>query len=93
MNNLPEIIVNAVYEVNGGVHDWCGICSVSRIVDECCFYVKKIKGLPRLTNYDKENNDYRVAFNSPFARYMKLIDYPEDKEIDIKFSFDELLGE
>lgn len=93
MADRSEIIVGAKYEVDGGVHDWCGTCSVSRIVDEFYFYVKKIIGLPHLTHYDKENNDYRVAFSSPFAGYMKLIDFPEDKEIDIKFSFDELLGE
>lgn len=93
MADRSEIIVGAKYGAYGGVHDCLGICSVSRIVDENYFYVKKIIGLPRLAHYDKGNNDYRVAFNSPFARYMKLIDYPEDKEIDIKFSFDELLGE
>ena len=95
MNNLPEIIVNAVYEVSSGVNDQLhGMCSVSRILDEYYFYIKRISGMPGLMYYDKEHDDYRIHFNSVFRASMKRIQLPPaDEELDIKFSFDELLGE
>lgn len=95
MNNLPEIIVNAVYEVSSGVNDQLhGMCSVSRILDEHYFYIKRISGMPGLTHEDKEHDDYRIHFGSAFRAYMRMVQLsPVDEEIDIKFSFDELLGE
>lgn len=97
MNNLPEIIVNAVYEVgansslSGGLH---GTCSVSRILDDNYFCVKRISGMPALLHYDKDHDDYRIHFGSYFRECMHIIQLPPaDEEIDIKFSFDELLGE
>lgn len=94
MNNLPEIIVNAVYEVNSGVSDRLhGMCSVSRILDEHYFYIKRISGMSSLFSYDKNYDDYRIQFNSPFHRNMKIIQLPTNTEVEIKFSFDELLGE
>lgn len=95
MNNLPEIIVNAVYEVSSGVNDQLhGMCSVSRILNEHYFYIKRISGMPGLTSEDKEYGDYRIHFGSAFRLNMKRVQLPPaDEEIDIKFSFDELLGE
>lgn len=95
MNNLPEVIVNAVYEVSSGVNGQLhGMCSVSRILDERYFYIKRISGMPGLTYYDKEHDDYRIHFGSAFRASMKRIQLPPaDEELDIKFSFDELLGE
>lgn len=95
MNNLPAIIVNAVYEVSSGVIDALhGMCSVSRILDEHYFYIKRISGMPGLTSEDKEHGDYRIHFGSAFRLNMKMVQLPPvDEKIDIKFSFDELLGE
>ena len=95
MNNLPEIIVNAVYEVSVGVSDQLhGMCSVSRILDERYFYIKRISGMPGLIHKDEAHGDYRIHFGSAFRASMKRIRLPPaDEKIDIKFSFDELLGE
>ena len=94
MNNLPEIIVNAVYEVSSGVFDRLhGMCSVSRILDDKYFCIKRISGMPDLLQYDKNYDNYRIAFGSRFHHNMKIIQLPANTEVEIKFSFDELLGE
>ena len=95
MNNLPEIIVDAVYEVSSGVNRTLyGMCSVSRILDERYFYIKRVSGMSGLTYHDREHDDYLIHFGSTFRASMKMVQLPPaDEEIDIKFSFDELLGE
>lgn len=88
MVDRSEIMVGSVYEVNIGARDeWRGMCSVSRILDDCHFVVKKLSGL---TAFD---NEFTVGFKSSFHRAMRLIQLPSNEEIKIKFSFDELLGE
>ena len=89
MADRSEIMVGSVYEVNIGARDeWNGMCSVSRIIDDFHFVVKKISGL---TAFDDE---FTVSFNSNFHRAMRSIQLPSSTEVkEIKFSFDELLGE
>lgn len=95
MADRSEIMIGAVYEVSSGVNDQLhGMCSVSRILDEHYFYIKRISGMQGLTYDDKEHGDYRIHFESAFRLNMKRVQLPPaDEEIDIKFSFDELLGE
>ena len=50
--------------------------------------------MPGLTYEDEVHGDYRIHFGSAFRASMKRIQLPPaDEKIDIKFSFDELLGE
>lgn len=95
MADRSEIMIDAVYEVSSGVNDQLhGMCSVSRILDERYFYIKRISGMSGLTYHDREHDDYRIHFGSAFHASMKMVQLPPaDEEIDIKFSFDELLGE
>lgn len=94
MSNLPEIIVGAVYKVDSKVHDALhGMCSVSRILNNDYFCIKRITGMSGLTYYNGNYDDYRIHFNSLFRHSMQIIQLHTDTEIEIKFSFDELLGE
>lgn len=96
MNNLPEIMVGTVYEVgsNSNISDSLrGMCSVSRILDDNYFCIKRISGMPGLLYCDKNYDDYRIQFKSLFHHSMKIIQLPTNTEVEIKFSFDELLGE
>ena len=104
MSQYPEIILGAVYEVdcNSPFHkpdDWVGTCRVvkeplysSVIPNSGNFWVERISGLRSINTFDEDVGGYLIGVGSKFHQTMRLM-HVSDENIEIKFSFDSLIGE
>lgn len=104
MSQYPEIILGAVYEVDcnspyNKPDDWVGTCRVikgplysSKIPDFGNFWVERVSGLRSMHTFDEDVGGHLIGVGSQFHRTMRLIHTP-DENVEIKFSFDSLIGE
>lgn len=89
--NAPEIIIDAIYEVNFDASH-CGTVAVTRVEGDY-FFLKKVSGYVLMMLHNREHDDYRIQFNSYFHKRMVMLKLPTLTEIDISFSLDSLIGE
>ena len=103
MSQYPEIILGAIYEVDcnspyNEPDDWVGTCRVVKETryfpgnpDSGTFWVERISGLRSIHTFDKDIGGYTIGVGSRFHQTMRLMD-ASDENVEIKFSFDSLIG-
>ena len=104
MSQYPEIILGAVYEVDcnssyNEPDDWVGTCRVVKGIlsspenpDFKNFWVERISGLRSIHTFDEDVGGYIIGVGSKFHQTMRLMHTP-DENVEIKFSFDSLIGD